>query len=168
MSDHLYPTLIADGSLSTQVPDNHSTLQDQITSEVDKYLQEVAERHERDVNYFDGWHVATNTSSHQQKADFAEHDEEDGLDLLLGVRLCVSLLMHAEDVANTSKGVLDSRASLTLITTGGCLAVAQNLSIALAGLHILLFAGDILLLVGGFGFTAGFLAIVSDLGLGRA
>ena len=26
MSDHLYPTLIADGSLSTQVPDNHSTL----------------------------------------------------------------------------------------------------------------------------------------------
>ena len=77
MSDHLYPTLTADGSLSTHVPDNHGTLQDQITSEVDKYLQEVAERCERDVNYFDGWHVATNTSSHQQKADFAEHDEEE-------------------------------------------------------------------------------------------
>ena len=77
MSDHLYPTLIADDSLSTHVPDNHSTLQDQITSEVDKYLQEAAERHERDVNYFDGWHVATNTSSQQQKADFAEHDEEE-------------------------------------------------------------------------------------------
>ena len=44
MSDHLYPTLIADGSLSTHVPDNHVMLQDQITSEVDKYLQEVAER----------------------------------------------------------------------------------------------------------------------------
>ena len=40
MNDHLYPTLIADGSLSTHVPDNHGTLQDQITSEVDKYLQE--------------------------------------------------------------------------------------------------------------------------------
>ena len=52
-------------------------LQDQITSEVDKYLQEAAERHERDVNYFDGWHVATNTSSQQQKANFAEHDEEE-------------------------------------------------------------------------------------------
>ena len=30
----------------------------------------------RDVNYFDGWHVATNTSSQQQKANFVEHDEE--------------------------------------------------------------------------------------------
>ena len=77
MSDHLYPTLIADGSLSTHVPDNCSTLQDQITSEVDKYLQEVVERCERDVNYFDGWHMATNTSSQQQKADFVEHDEEE-------------------------------------------------------------------------------------------
>ena len=77
MSDCLYPTLIADGSLSTHVPDNCGTLQDQITSEVDKYLQEVAERCERDVNYFDRWHMATNTSSQQQKADFAEHDEEE-------------------------------------------------------------------------------------------
>ena len=77
MSDRLYPTLIADGSLSTHVPDNHGTLQNQIKSEVDKYLQEVAERRERDVNYFDGWHVATNTSSQQQKADFVEHDEEE-------------------------------------------------------------------------------------------
>ena len=51
-------------------------LQNQITSEVDKCLQEVAERCERDVNYFDGWHVATNTASPPQKADFIEHDEE--------------------------------------------------------------------------------------------
>ena len=77
MSDRLYPTLIADGSLNTHVPDNHGTLQDQITSEVDKYLQEVAERHERDVNYFDGWHMATNTLSQQQKANLVEHDEEE-------------------------------------------------------------------------------------------
>ena len=77
MSDHLYPTLVADGSSSTHVPDNHGTLQNQITSEVDKYLQEVAEKCERDVNYFDRQHVATNTSSQQQKADFAEHDEEE-------------------------------------------------------------------------------------------
>ena len=52
MSDCLYPTLIEDGSLSTHVPDNHGTLQNQLTSEVNKYLQEVAERHERDINYF--------------------------------------------------------------------------------------------------------------------
>ena len=76
MSDHLYPTLIADGLLTTHVPDNHSTLQTQLTLEVGKYLQEVAERHERDVNYFDGRHVATNITSQQQKADFGEHDEE--------------------------------------------------------------------------------------------
>ena len=76
MTDHLYPTLVADGSLSTNVPDNHSKLQTQLTSEVDKYLQEAAERHERDVNYFDGRHVATNTTSQQQKANFVEHNEE--------------------------------------------------------------------------------------------
>ena len=80
MSDRLYPTLVADGSSSTHVSDNCGTLQNQITPEVDKYLQEVAERCERDVNYFDGWHVATNTSSQQQKADFVEHDEEEVLE----------------------------------------------------------------------------------------
>ena len=36
----------------------------------------MAERHERDVNYFDGQHVATNTSSLQQKANFVEQEEE--------------------------------------------------------------------------------------------
>ena len=34
------------------------------------------ERHEIDINYFDGWHVATSTSSQQQKANSVEHDEE--------------------------------------------------------------------------------------------
>ena len=76
MSDRLYPTLIADGSLNMHVPDNHSMLQTKLTSEVDKYLQEAAERHERDVNSFDGWHVVTNTTSQQQKVDFVEHDKE--------------------------------------------------------------------------------------------
>ena len=76
MSDRLYPTLIADCSLSTPVTDNRGTLQNQITSEVEKYLQEVAERCERDVNYFDGWHVATNTSSLQQTTNFVEQDDE--------------------------------------------------------------------------------------------
>ena len=82
MSDWLYPTLVADSSLDTHVPDNHGTLQTQLTSEVDKYLQEVAERHERDVNYFDGQHMATNTTSHQQKVDSVEHEEEKILELI--------------------------------------------------------------------------------------
>ena len=77
MSEHLYLTLVADASLSTPPADNCSTLQNQITSEIDRYLQEAAERHERDDNYFDGWHMATNTSSPQQEANFLEQDEED-------------------------------------------------------------------------------------------
>ena len=82
MSDHLYPTLIADGSLSTHVPDNRGMLQNQLTSEVDKYLQEAAERHERDINYFDGQHMATNTVNHQQKVDRVEHHEVEILELI--------------------------------------------------------------------------------------
>ena len=76
MSGHLYPTLVADGSLSTHIADNHGTFQNQITSEVDKYLQEVVERRERDINYFNRQHVVTNTSSLQQKANFVEQEEE--------------------------------------------------------------------------------------------
>ena len=66
MSECLYPTLVADGLLSTPAADNCSTLQKQI----DKYLQEATEKHERDNNYYDGWHMATNTSSPQQEANF--------------------------------------------------------------------------------------------------
>ena len=76
MTDQLYATLIADSLLDTHVPDNQDTLQTQLTSEVEKYLQEAAERHERDINYFDGWHVATNIISHQQKVDSVEHEED--------------------------------------------------------------------------------------------
>ena len=76
MSDCLYPTLVTEGSLSTHVADNHGTLHNQITSEVDKYLQEAMERHERDVNYFDRQHVATNTSSPQQKLNSIEQDKK--------------------------------------------------------------------------------------------
>ena len=76
MRESLYPTLIADGSLTTPAADNCSTLQKQITSEIDKYLQEATEKHERDDNYYDGQHVATNTSSPQQEANFLEQDED--------------------------------------------------------------------------------------------
>ena len=43
ISAQLYPTLIADSLLDTHVPDNQDMHQMQLTSEVDKYLQEVAE-----------------------------------------------------------------------------------------------------------------------------
>ena len=80
MSERLYPTLIVEGLLTTHAADNCSTLQRQITSEIDKYLQEATEKHERDDNYYNGRHVATNTSSPQQEADFFEQDEEAGSD----------------------------------------------------------------------------------------
>ena len=44
MSSQLYPTLVADSSLDTHMPDNQDTLQMQLTTEVDKYLQEAAEK----------------------------------------------------------------------------------------------------------------------------
>ena len=80
MSEHLYPTLVADGSLSTPAADNCSTLQRQITSELDKYLQEATEKCERYDNYYDGWHVATNTSSPHQEANFLEEHDDAGSD----------------------------------------------------------------------------------------
>ena len=80
MSEHLYPTLIADGSLSTPAADNCSTLQRQITSELDKYLQEATDKCERYDNYHDGQHMATNTSSPQQEANLLEEDDNAGSD----------------------------------------------------------------------------------------
>ena len=80
MSECVYPTLIADSLLSTPAADNCSTLQKQITSEIDKYFQEATEKHERDDNYYDGQHVDTNTSSPQQEANFLEEDDDAGSD----------------------------------------------------------------------------------------
>ena len=91
-----------------------------------------------------------------------------GLDLLLLIRLCISFLMCAKDVACTREGVSDWRAILTLIAIKGHLAIAQDLSFTLMGLCILIFMGSILLCVGGFRFAAGFLAAISGLRLGRA
>ena len=75
MSECLYPTLTADGSLSTPASDDCSTLHKQITSELDKYLQEAAEKHEAEDNYFDGCHMSTNTLPFQQEDNYLEEDD---------------------------------------------------------------------------------------------
>ena len=80
MSERLYPTLVTDGSLSTPAVDNCSTLQKQITSELDKYLQKAAEKCERYNDYYDGQHMATNTSSPQQEVNILEEDNDTGSD----------------------------------------------------------------------------------------
>ena len=75
MSECLYPTLTADGSLSTPVSDDCCTLHKQLTSELDKYLQEAAERHEAEDYFFDGCHKSTNTSPFQQEDYYLEEDD---------------------------------------------------------------------------------------------
>ena len=75
MSECLYPTLTADGSLSTPASDDCSTLHKQITSELDKYLQEATEKHEAEDNYFDRCHTSTNTLSLQQENNYMEEDD---------------------------------------------------------------------------------------------
>ena len=62
MSECLYPTLTTDDSLSTPASDDCNTLHKQITSELDKYLQEAAEKRKVEDDYFDGCHTSTNTS----------------------------------------------------------------------------------------------------------
>ena len=42
MTSQLYPTLVADSSLEMHVSDQQDTLQMQLSTEVDKYLQEAA------------------------------------------------------------------------------------------------------------------------------
>ena len=74
MSECLYPTSTADGSLSTPASDDCSTLHKQITSELDKYLQEAAEKREAKDNYFAGCHTSTNTLPLQQEDNYVEDD----------------------------------------------------------------------------------------------
>ena len=76
MSSRLYPTLIADSSLDTHVSDQQDTLQMQLSTEVDKYLQEAAAKQEMDINYFDAQHVAMNTINHQQIVNSADLENE--------------------------------------------------------------------------------------------
>ena len=78
MSEHLYPT--ADGLLNTPASDDCSTLYKQITSELDKYIQEAAEKCEAEDNYFDGCHMSTNTSPFQQRANYLEDENDVSID----------------------------------------------------------------------------------------
>ena len=75
MSECLYPTLTADGSLSTPAPDDCSTLHKQITSELDKYLQEATEKREVEDNYFDRCHMSTNALPSQQEDYYLDKDD---------------------------------------------------------------------------------------------
>ena len=80
MSERLYPTIVADASLSTPATDNCSTLQRQITSELDKYLQDATVKRERCDNYCDGQHMATNTLRPQLEANLLDEDDDIGSD----------------------------------------------------------------------------------------
>ena len=75
MSERLYPTLTADSLLRTPASDDCSTLHKHITCELDKYLQEAAEKCEAEDNYFDGCHMSTNTLPSQQEDNYLEEDD---------------------------------------------------------------------------------------------
>ena len=82
MSSRLYPTLIADSSLDAHMSYQQDTLQMQLSTEVNKYLQEAAVKQEMDVNYFDAQHMAMNTINHQQIVDSADLENVDTPELL--------------------------------------------------------------------------------------
>ena len=83
MTSQLYPTLVADSSLEPHVLDQQGTIQMQLSTEVDKYLQEVAAaKREMDVNYFDAQHVATNTINHHQIVDLTNLENDNIPELL--------------------------------------------------------------------------------------
>ena len=82
MTSRLYPTLVADSSLEPHVSDQQDTLQTQLSTEVDKYLQEAAAKQEMDVNYFDAQHMAMNTINHHQIADVTNLENDDMPELL--------------------------------------------------------------------------------------
>ena len=82
MTSRLYPTLVADSSLEVHMSDQQDTLQMQLSTEVDKYLQEAAAKQEMDVNYFDAQHMATNTINHHQIVDSTNLENDDIPELL--------------------------------------------------------------------------------------
>ena len=69
MTSQLYPTLVADSLLEAHVSDQQDTLQTQLSTELDKYLQEAAAKREMDVNYFDAQHMPMNTINQHQIVD---------------------------------------------------------------------------------------------------
>ena len=74
--------MVAESSLEPHMLDQQDTLQMQLSTEVDKYLQEVAGKQEMDVNYFDAQHMATNTMNHHQIADLTSLENDDIPELL--------------------------------------------------------------------------------------
>ena len=82
MTSRLYSTLVADSSLETHVLDQQDTLQAQLSTEVDKYLQEAAAKRKMDANYFDAQHVAMNTINHNQIVDLTNLEKDDIPELL--------------------------------------------------------------------------------------
>ena len=64
------------------ISDQQDTLQTQLSTEVNKFLQEVAAKQEMDVNYFDAQHVAMNTINHHQTVDLTNLENDDIPELL--------------------------------------------------------------------------------------
>ena len=97
MTSQLYPTLVADSSLEPHVSDQQDTLQTQLSTEVNKYLQEAAAKREMDVNYFDAQHVAMNTINHHQIADLTNLENDDIPEIMTPVKRLRKILNSISD-----------------------------------------------------------------------
>ena len=97
----------------TPASDDCSTLHKQITSELNKYLQEAAEKCEAEDNYFDGCHMSTNTSPLQSEANYLEDENGISIDNVSNTTILES---HEQDTGlhhNSSPDHQDELATIT-------------------------------------------------------
>ena len=73
--NQLYPTITADNEAHLPTPGDHQRITDNINTELNKYLEEVAEKRKAEDNYFEGFDKATNTLPKVQKV--FQHQETD-------------------------------------------------------------------------------------------
>ena len=85
---------------------------------------------------------------------------------LLVIGLPIGFLVGTIDMTNIGLGVPQWRATRTLIAIGGHLAIAQDFTVTLTNLCVLIIAGGVLFHVGGLRPADGFLVIFSGLGVG--
>ena len=76
IQNQLYPTITTDNEVCLLTPGEHQSITDNINNELNKYLEEAAEKCKSEDNYFEGCDKATNTLPEVQKG-FHHQDTDD-------------------------------------------------------------------------------------------
>ena len=74
--NQLYPAITADNDIRSLTPGEHQSITDNINTELNKYIEQAAEKCKSEHNYFEGCDKATNTLPEVQKA-FYHQDTDD-------------------------------------------------------------------------------------------